>query len=334
MAKVKNLLIMGAFAASAQKLSGGWVKTLDLSGTGRGTAYNHVTNTAFTTSDAGVRVSTNNASSWTAVTSPTTATVGAYVGGSMVFAAHNLTEAYVTSDDGVTWQTVTYSNPNVIMSHISGGTSSCILYNTEFSTPYFLRFNPSTSTFTDISAVVDGATAYSFQDCAVQYLRQQAKTMVGCRNGRYLFSSNNNTFTEVTITSVSISAAIDSIVETNAGRCIITAGERVYYSDNITSGSSWVQAFDLSTYEPTTLWGVGGSCIASSSDSDLTVIGARQTGASSVAVSSDNGVSWNVEQGVNGVDSGEYATAISYAGNNTFFQTATGSNNTYRGVYS
>ncbi|MFZ9244388.1 MAG: hypothetical protein ACO22S_04715 [Burkholderiaceae bacterium] len=326
---VKDLLIMMA-ATQATVPGGTWTQKLDYTGSGRMAVWQPSTQRAYLGGDTGIVYTTNQASTITNPAVGITTSVWGNIIGSYVFASARQIKSAYYSLTGSSYTTTSYTVPNAYLERSVGGVTNGLMYSADSPRNAMVRVTPSTNTITDITADFKAAMPLSTTDCHGAYLPQQAVSIIGGQNGNYVISTDDNlTFTMLTMSLPGVVGSMNAVVETSAGRCIACVGETIYYSDDVTNPNSWVLAYDA-TNVTTVLWG-NGNIIASSTNSDLTILGSQQTGADGFLFSKDNGVTWNLDTAFL-VASTNYINQVCYAGNNTFLA-VTNLNEVYAGAY-
>ena len=305
---------MASLAASP----GAWSPVYDLAGEGRIAVWDSGNSRAFIGGDNGIRYTTDQGATFiTPSVGVTTGDFGAMVGG-YVMVTGNQTKAVYTSFSGNVYAELLYTNPNAIMERAIGGVDNGLVHFLSNPNLGMARVDPANNTVTDITATFQAVMNSSTVDCNGGYLPQQGVTVIGGRNGQYVISTDDNlTFSLLDMSIATVAGPMTAVVETSAGRCIAVVGERVYYSDDVTNSSSWTEGQDLSVI-PGVTWGEG-NIIASSTDSDITLISGRQSGAEAIVVSTDNGSTWALDTSSFTVPSTEFISQMCYAGNDTFF---------------
>ena len=303
-----------AAAASTE----GWQPVYDLAGEGRVAVWDSGNSRAYIGGDNGIRYTTNQGDTFfTPSVGVTTADFGAMVGGYLMASGHQ-TKAVYTTFSGNTYAELLYTNPNAIMERAIGGVDNGLVYFLGNPRGAMARVNPANNTVTDITATIQSVIGSSTADCNGAYLPQQGVTVIGGNDGRYVISTDDNlTFSLLDMSIPTVTGPMSAVVETSAARCIAVVNERVYFSDNVTNPSSWTEGQDLSGI-PGNFWGEG-NIIASSTDSDITLISGRASGAEAIVVSTDNGSTWALDTSSFAVPVNEFISQMCYAGNNTFF---------------
>lgn len=312
MAKVKDVLMWAKrrVAVSQLLLSGpaAWptISSFSYSGSPRTSFYDTVTGHLLVPlNNVYIIRSTDGGVTWNEIPgSPSSmqemSRVGSYLVGSIGQAGTAENAFWVSADNGNTWTKTTYPPQGLggRLRFSSGGATTTLIYSTVSGEVSFLKVDPATSSYTAVGSAISAAASGSVLDSYAEWLPVQGYTLIGEDNGKYLISSDNTTFTEVTITSASVSGIMGGIIENRNGWCYITASGKIYRSRDVTNGASWSQVADFSGLEGGG-WG-NYDAIATSPNLDLTVIwnwsSIGSTG--TVLVSSDNGATWTAEVGV------------------------------------
>jgi len=227
---------------------------------------------------------------------------------------------YYFSNSGTVYTQTNFTSPNVPLSHSVGGTTTGLLYDGTDIGARVLRVDPVANTRTDISGIITTARSASMAGGHGAYISQQGYTVLGGTDARYLISSDNQTFTEYTMNPAQAlpTGPITAVTEASNGRCIFFAAGRVWRASDVTIPATWNFATQLVGVTINTTLG-SGNIIASASDDNIILISGNNLGARDVAVSTDNGLNWNITFNAFYLDADEKLVQMSYAGNRYFF---------------
>lgn len=306
MAKVKNLLIMSTLAA-APPATGLWTLMTTFA-SGNAIAANSTSGLVIVSSSSGYYRSIDNGATWNGPVSGVTARSGDLVGSTFTFMG-NSTKDIITTTDGVTFTTNSYTNPNAVFERFVGSPTFGIGHAQGFALA--AKVTPP-STIQDVTTNASSGISPSSFTGVSTYSTSLGQYFFGGSGGAYMTTTDGTSYTRYT----GNTAAWRSVVQTSSGRFVVCdSSEVIWYNDDpIGNPGGWIQAANVSAVT-TTNWGEG-NLMAASTDSDIIVLGARQVGADILLVSRDNGLTWNQTPDLNWTST--FVDAMVYAGNNYF----------------
>ena len=307
MAKVKDLLIMSAIAATTP-LTGTWTLMTTLTGGADAVTADPSTGLVVISAGSGFYRSTDRGATWSSAVTGNTSRTGGLIGTTHTFMGDS-TKSIITTTNGSTLTTNTYVTPNVLYDRLTGGPT--------FGIAGIIGFGQGASvtppsTITDISTAISTGFSPQAHNGVSMYSTINSRFVLAGGGGTYVTTTNGTTYTKYT----GNTAEWRSVTQTSTGRYIVCdTNEIIWYNDNpFGNPTGWTQAANVSAVTAFT-WGVG-NVMAATNDGTIAILGARQTNATQFLVSADNGLNWNLATALG--FSSTFVDEVVYAGSNTF----------------